>query len=162
MLWSVAFHTELGWEEDGCMCWLEFPSPVKGRPPYWLNWMARGMLLLSMHRAGVTRLSGCRGTSVADFSAAFPDACHWMKILTPRDNKDLATFFRLLEYDGRPEFFSFWTCLLLTKLARKSPECFDRNADAIQKHRVWYRRTYGIDIVPVRCIQQVARNVRNI
>ena len=130
---------------------------MNGNPPYWANWLTRGILLLSMHRAAVPRLSGCRGVSVADFSAAFPDACQRLQSLPKTEDMDLASFFKSLEYDGRPELFSFWTCLLLTKLARKSPEWFERRGADIQKHMLRYRRTYGIDIVPVRCVQQVAR-----
>ena len=146
------------------VCWLSCPRPVKGAPPYWLNWIIRGILLLSMHRAGVARLSGCRGVSVADFSAAFPDACQWWQIL-PKWNEvdsDLESFFKNLDYDGRPEFFTFWACLLLTRLSRKSPEWFRRSASKIRQHRMRYHRMYGIDIVPVRCVQQIERNVFNI
>ena len=143
-------------------CHMCFPRPDQGKPPYWLNWMTRGILLLSMHRAAVPRLLGCQGVSVAEFSVAFPDACQWLKVLPKSTSTDLSTFFRDLEYDGRPEFFTFWSCLLLTKLARKSPEWFDSHADAIEKHRLRYRRNYGIDIVPVRSVLQVARNVLNV
>ena len=56
-------------------------SHAPQQPPYLLNWMVRGILLLSMRRDGVRRLSRTGDVSVAEFAVAFPDACSRFEIL---------------------------------------------------------------------------------
>ena len=131
------------------------------QPPYLLNWMARGILLCAMHRAGVHRLLGSREVTVEEFAVAFPDSCQWLRVLPLRSSDcTLQTLFETLEYDGRPELFSFWTCLLLTRDCRMAPSWFDENVQAISKHRRWYFRSHGLHVVPARCVSQLVKGVR--
>ena len=129
---------------------------TKEHPPYLLNWMVRGILLAAMHRDGVTRLSGSRGVQVGEFAAACPDACSWFHILPTSECSDcLQKLFRSLGYDGRPEFLSFWACLLLTAACRQSPAWYARNACAIAHLSTRYAQKHGMDIVPARCVQRI-------
>ena len=127
------------------------------QPPYLLNWMVRGIRLLSMRRDGVRRLSRTGDVSVAEFAVAFPDACSWFEILpTETCRSSLKDFFKSLEYDGPPELFSFWSCLLLSRPCLRSKEWFHENTKAIRQLQQRYRRQHGIDLVPSRCCMLIA------
>ena len=130
------------------------------QPPYLLNWMVRGILLAAMHRNGVTRLSGSRGVTVTEFAVAFPDACSWFQILPTSDSSScLQMFLQSLEYDGRPELFSFWACLLLTAACRQGPTWYAQHAGAIARMRKAYHHKHGVHIVPARCVQRIVRGL---
>ena len=83
------------------------------RANYMKQWLARALLLCSMSRAGVRALGRTDAITVSNFSKAFPDSKAWFdKLVSKGESPTLRAFFAALKYDGRPEWFSMFACLL--------------------------------------------------
>ena len=116
---------------------------------------ARALLLLAMHRAGVGRLGGL-DTSVAEFATAFPDERQWFMRLSSSPTQSVREFLSSLDYTGRPELFSMFSCLLLTKSSLLSPTWFEYHARVLRQ-AMHSQKEHGLMRVPSLCVQDVLR-----
>ena len=102
---------------------------------YMRNWTLRGFLLAQMAAQGVPELRDCSKIGVLEFAQAFPDQTAWFPRLNARtttkrqSTKTLGDFFQDLGYDGRPEFFSLFACILMC------PEVRSVNEKWLSHHR---------------------------
>ena len=135
---------------------------VARKPPYFLNWMVRGMLLSAMHREGVARLSGSRDVTVSEFAVAFPDSCKWLEVLPHTGMQSLASLLSQLGYDGRPEFLSMFTCLLLTRACQLNPKWYETNHIPLCQFRRTYRNRRGVHVVPARGVVLFSRAIDSV
>ena len=91
------------------------------RGNYLRCYVSRALLLAEMHRCRVRRLSGPDRVLTKVFFATCLDEKMWQnKMQRPGKTSTLAEFFRDVRYDGRPELFSMFTCLLLCEPMRQS------------------------------------------
>ena len=76
-------------------------------------WTVRGLLLMAMHREGVARLTGAGHVSAEAFATVCPDSKQWFqRLMGTALDVPLSQFFRDVGYDGRPELFSMYACVL--------------------------------------------------
>ena len=124
--------------------------------PYMKLWIARAWLLSAMAAEGVERLVGVRAMTVQDFSMAFPDSKGWFSWLGSPDMA-LDNFFALLGYTGRPEFFSMFTCLLLTAELRVNPAWTRHFAGDLKRCMGDYASAHGLPKLPSLCVAELVK-----
>lgn len=128
-------------------------------PPrsYMRNFVIRGLLLAAMESKGFRRLTGANDTLVRDFAVAFPDQSSWLMRLPHRPSHNLQAFFEEIGFDGRPELFSMFTCLLLTKGMWWAPEWYRKQASYLKAAMLEQARCSGVMRLPLLCVQDQAR-----
>ena len=121
-----------------------------GRSGYIRRSLVRSILLAHMRRDGVRVLAGADGVSVKAFGPAFPDTNRWFDRLPARACKGrLADLFADLGYDGRPEFFSMFSCLLMTPpCSTRSDAWYTANARKVRRLMASYRAEHGLYPTP--------------
>ena len=122
---------------------------------YMRNFIIRGLLLAAMSRSGVQRLRGAGRMKVCDFMTAFPDQSHWLRRLSLTRDGSLAALFASLNYDGRPELFSMFACLLLCKAMRVSPAWLKANTRKLRMAMCSLRSQGLLYRLPTLCVQDV-------
>ena len=126
------------------------------RANYLKQWLARALLLCAMSRAGVRALRGTDAITVASFSKAFPDSKAWFdKLSCKGESPTLHAFFASLKYDGRPEFFSMFACLLGNHKLWVQPKWLRKNSKALQDAMQAFLVQNGFMGVPALCVQSV-------
>ena len=130
--------------------------PGVKRAKYLPAYTARAMLLASMHRAGVGRLGGTGQISVGEFAAAFPDERQWFKRLCSSscDTTTVKKLFSDLDYKGRPELWSMFSCLLLTKCMWLSEAWVLHHCTSLRK-AMRSQHLHRIMRLPALCVQDV-------
>ena len=125
---------------------------------YLSTWTIRGLLLVLMHQVGVTRLGGASEVGVSQFAKSFPDANAWFGRLPERGGAaNLKAFFESLDYDGPPEVFSMFACILLGRDFEVTPEWLMENESELQASMRKLRKSDAIYQVPARCVLDVRR-----
>ena len=125
---------------------------------YMRNFVIRGLLLAGMARAGIQKLRGIDDLSVLEFKAAFPDQGGWFTKLGEYGNNEsrtvnLGDFLRSLDYDGRPEFFSMFACVLLCKCMRVSPAWLALHAHELTDAMLMQLGRRGFCRLPALCVR---------
>ncbi len=124
---------------------------------YLLNWTIRAFLLVGMHRAGVTRLRGEAEIALPYFARPFPDSKQWFTRLRTRgQHRTLGEFFSSLGYDGRPELFSMFACLLLNREVVVNTEWLQSVACKLRRTMHELQSSHHIDRVPAVCVKRCA------
>ena len=122
---------------------------------YLPGYTARAILVASMHRAGVGRLGGTGQISVGEFATAFPDERKWFtRLCSSSDTTTVKKFFSDLGYNGRPEFCSMFSCLLLTRSMWLSDAWLSRHCVSLRK-AMRSQQHHGILRLPALCVQDV-------
>ena len=129
----------------------------KKKEPYLRLWVARAWVLSAMASEGVLQLTGVRGVTVRDFGAAFPDSKGWFERLCSSWDMPLSSFFQFLGYTGRPEFFSMFACLLLTRTLQVNPAWALHVQGKLQHSMDECARVHGVPKVPALCVEGVLR-----
>ena len=129
------------------------------RKSYMRNFVIRGLLLAGMARAGIQKLRGIDELSVLEFAAAFPDQGCWFTKLGEYSNNEsrtvnLGDFLRSLDYDGRPEFFSMFACVLLCKCMRVSPAWLALHARELTDAMLMQLGRRGFCRLPALCVRE--------
>ena len=126
------------------------------RANYKTQWLARALLLCAMSRAGVKALGRTGSITVASFSQAFPDSKAWFEKLAIKGNKSsLSDFFASLKYDGRPEFFSMFACLLGNATLWVKPSWLRKHSKSLQAAMKAFASQNGFMGVPALCVKDV-------
>ena len=116
---------------------------------------ARAFLLAAMHRAGVGKLGGTSQIYVRDFAAAFPDEREWFsQLCSAWDTTTVKEFFSDLQYTGRPEFWSMFSCLLLTSSMWLTSEWLSERCRSLRRAMRSQLR-HGLMRVPALSAQDV-------
>ena len=129
-----------------------------GRPRanYTTQFLARALLLGAMSRAGVRALGRTGDVTVASFAQAFPDSKAWFRKLAIKGNTStLRAFFTSLKYDGRPEFFSMFACLLGNATLWVKPSWLRKHSKLLQAAMKAYASQNGFMGVPALCVKDV-------
>ena len=122
---------------------------------YLPGYTIRAILLASMHRAGVGRLGGTGQISVGEFAAAFPDERKWLtRLCGSSDTTNLKKFFSDLGYKGRPEFWSMFSCLLLTRSMWLSDAWLSHHCASLRK-AMRSQKHHRIMRLPALCVRDV-------
>ena len=119
------------------------------------NFLICGLLLAAMKSESITALRGAADISVQAFAQAFPDQRSWMIRLARRTSMRLQDLFDDLGYHGRPECFSMYTCLLLTRGMRKSEHWYKKYGRRLTKVMLDQGRTAGVMRLPLACVNDV-------
>lgn len=129
-------------------------GPGRGRSGYLRASLVRSLLLAHMRRDGVRALGGADGVIVRAFATAFPDTNSWFDRLPAKGCKRrLADFFGDLGYDGRPEFFSMFSCLLMTPpCSTRSDAWYKANARKLRRLMASYRTEHGLHPTPAHSL----------
>lgn len=123
---------------------------------YMRNFVIRGLLLADMARAGIKKLRGIDQIRVQELSQAFPDQSSWFAKLgeyADMSRVNLGDFFRGLGFDGRPEFFSMFACLLLCKSMRVRPEWMAAHARELSGAMMQQLVRRGLCRLPALCVR---------
>ena len=131
--------------------------PEGKKAKYLPAYTARAILLVSMHRAGVGRLGGTGQISVEEFASAFPDERRWFVRLCSSSDRTATTvekFFSDLGYKGRPEFWSMFSCLLLTRSMWLSDAWLSHHCASLRK-AMRSQHHHRIMRLPALCVQDV-------
>ena len=130
--------------------------PGAKKAKYLPTYTARAILLASMHRAGVGRLGGTEQISVKEFAPAFPDEHQWFARLCSSNSATTTVkkFFSELGYTGRPELFSMFSCLLLTRSMWLSDAWLSHHCASLRK-AMRSQRHHRIMRLPAHCVQDV-------
>lgn len=115
---------------------------------------ARALLLAAMSREGVEKLGGQGGISVREFATAFPDERQWFMRLAAHPHTTVKDFLSSMEYNGRPEMWSMFACLLLTRRMWRNPDWFAYHARELRR-RMRSQSEHSILRVPGLCVQDV-------
>ena len=116
---------------------------------------ARAILLAAMHRAGVGKLGGTSQIYVRDFAAAFPDEREWFsRLCSAWDTTTVKEFFSDLQYTGRPEFWSMFSCLLLTRSMWLSDAWLLHHCASLRK-AMCSQHHHRIMRLPALCVRDV-------
>ena len=94
---------------------------------------ARALLLAAMHREGVGKLGGLDKITVREFQGAFPDQSQWFAELATSPTVSVKEFLGDFGYVGRPEMWSMFNCLLLTKSMWINPDWYTYHAASLKK-----------------------------
>ena len=122
---------------------------------YLCQWTIRARLLAAMHVGGVRQLGGLAGVSPSDFACSFPDSNNWFDTLRrPGMCDSLQSFFSYVEYDGRPELFSMFACLLLTSSMRHNPSWFKAHSRALRRSMHIAVACDGVMKLPAVCVAE--------
>jgi hypothetical protein len=132
------------------------PTPnQKNDNKYLVLWTVRSFMLAGMHRAGVSRLRGEHDIRLSEFAVTFPDANGWCTRLRSRGQySTLGAFFASLGYDGRPELFSMFACLLLTTDMQVNPGWLQSSATQLRRAMRELQSVHGIDQLPAICVKK--------
>ena len=123
---------------------------------YKTQWLARALLLCAMSRAGVKALGRTGSVTVASFAQAFPDSKAWFRKLAIKGKTStLRAFFTSLKYDGRPEFFSMFACLLGNATLWVKPSWLRRHSKLLQAAMKAFASRNGFMGVPALCVKDV-------
>jgi hypothetical protein len=127
---------------------------------YLLTWTVRAVLLVGMHRAGVTRLRGEGDITLQEFTRAFPDSKHWFyRLRTRGQHSTLRAFFASLGYNGRPELFSMFACLLLNREVVVNTEWLQAASCKLRRTMRALQSSHQIDQVPAVCVKTCAMDI---
>lgn len=126
---------------------------------YKRNFLIRGLLLAAMERQGIKMLKGDDNISVQVFSQSFPDQGRWMLRLARYPGMCLREFFQEVHFDGRPELFTMFTCLLLGKGMRLSPQWYRKHGKHLTRLMLGQGRRTGVMRLPVVCVHDVRHPV---
>ena len=121
---------------------------------YLCAYTARALLLVAMRRAGLKRLTGADRISVENFARAFPDEKSWFTLLSGSHTDTLHKFFEDLNYSGRPEFWSMFACLLLTRAMWRNPDWYVNHKHEL-KAALRSQLHHGLQRVPALCVSDV-------
>ena len=136
-----------------CVC--ARPAAKFKKAKYLPAYTARAILLVSMHRAGVGRLGGTGQIYVSEFAAAFPDARQWFsRLCSSYDTTTVKKFFSDLGYKGRPEFWSMFSCLLLTRSMWLSDAWLSHHCASLRK-AMRSQHHHMIMRLPALCVRDV-------
>ena len=138
-----------------CVC--ARPAAKFKKAKYLPAYTARAILLASMHRAVVGRLGGTGQISVEEFAAAFPDERQWFTRLCSSSDTTTTTvkkFFSDLGYTGRPEFWSMFSCLLLTRSMWLSDAWLLHHCASLRK-AMCSQHHHRIMRLPALCVRDV-------
>ena len=131
--------------------------PGAKRAKYLPAYTARAILLVAMHREGVGRLGGTGQISVEEFASAFPDERRWFVRLCSSSDRTATTvekFFSDMKYNGRPEFWSMFSCLLLTKSMWLSDAWLSHHCASLRK-AMRSQKHHSIMRLPALCVRDV-------
>ena len=129
--------------------------PGAKQAKYLPAYTARALLLAAMHRAGVGRLGGTSQICVRDFATSFPDEREWFsRLCGSMDTTTVKEFFSDLQYTGRPEFWSMFSCLLLTSSMWLTDEWLSSQCSSLRTAMRSQLR-HGLMRVPALCVQDV-------
>ena len=92
--------------------------------------------------------------AVRDFAAAFPDEKRWFTRLTSEPTETLKDFLGSLGYTGRPELWSMFSCLLLTRSMWLNPDWYTHHATSL-RNAMKSQSEHEIMRVPALCVQDV-------
>ena len=129
------------------------PSGV-GKTSYLTAYTARALLLAAMHREGVEKLGGLDKITVREFQVAFPDQRQWFTELATRPIVSVKEFLGDVGYTGRPEMWSMYSCLLLTRSMWINPDWYTFHAASL-KQAMDSQRKHDIMRVPALCVRDV-------
>lgn len=129
-------------------------GPGRGTSGYLRASLVRSILLAHMRRDGVRVLQGADGVTVKAFARAFPDTNGWFRRLPAKACKGrLADLFADLGYDGRPEFFSMFSCLLMTPpCSTRSDAWYRASARELRRIMASYRTEHGLHPTPAHAL----------
>ena len=131
-------------------------AKYKARANYKTQWLARALLLCAMSRAGVKALGCTYVVTVSSFARAFPDSKAWFGALIAKGNSaTLRSFFANLKYDGRPEFFSMFACLLGNQALWVQPTWLKKHRRSLKSAMHEYVAQNGFMGVPALCVKDV-------
>ena len=129
--------------------------PGAKKAKYLPAYTARAILLASMHRAGVGRLGGTGQISVGEFAEAVPDGRQWFtRLCSSSDTTTVKKFFSDLGYKGRPEFWSMFSCLLLTRSMWLSDAWLSHHCASLRK-AMRSQHHHRIMRLPALCVRDV-------
>lgn len=115
-----------------------------------------------MNRAGVRALGRTDAITVASFARAFPDSKAWFRKLAFKGQfPTLRAFFKAVKYDGRPEFFSMFACLLGNSALSVQPTWLQKHRQSLQGAMHAYASQNGFMGVPALCVKDVLAGARS-
>ena len=120
----------------------------------------RALLLAAMSREGVERLGGQDRISIQDFATAFPDERQWFARLAPSPTDTVKDFLSSMDYTGRPELWSMFACLLLTRSMWWNPDWFDYHVARLRR-AMRSQSEHSILRVPGLCVQDVMQQTHS-
>ena len=121
------------------------------------NFAIRGLLLSAMGAEDIEALQGASDITVRDFAQAFPDQRAWLRRLPRWPGMTLQDLFDDLGYDGRPECFSMYTCLLLTRGMRKTPQWYQKHGRRLTELMLDQGRAQGVMRLPLVCVDDLRK-----
>ena len=112
-----------------------------------------------MHREGVEKLGGLDETTVLEFKVAFPDERQWFTDLATSLTMSVKEFLDDVGYTGRPEMWSMFSCLLLTRSMWINPDWYTYHAASLKK-AMDSQCKHDIMRVPALCVRDVRAKTR--
>ena len=103
-------------------------------------------------------MGGLHSIAVEEFAAGFPDERQWfVRLRSGLQVSSLKEFFDSLGYEGRPELWSMFSCLLLTRSMWRNPEWYTYHARSLRK-AMHSQKKHKLMRVPSLCVQDVLKN----
>ena len=122
-------------------------------------WTVRGLLLMAMHREGVARLTGANHVTAEAFAMVCPDSKQWFQQLRgTASDMPLSKFFQDVGYDGRPEMFSMYACVLGHASLQVSMGWLVKQEADLKDICCCFRRSNRFDCTPAFAVMELLKH----